>query len=74
MSMAMMTLVDRLVGERGIAALFTEHDMDAVFRFAQRILVMSRGRLIAEGTPEEIRANEQVRAIYLGRSHGRQAA
>ena len=72
--LAMMTLVARLVSERGISALFTEHDMDAVFRFAHRIVVMSRGRLIAEGAPETIRADEQVRAIYLGRNHGGHAA
>ena len=46
--------------------LFTEHDMDVVFEHADRILVLNRGSLIAEGSPEEVRRNAQVRAIYLG--------
>ena len=50
----------------GIAVLFTEHDMDVVFEHADRILVLNRGALIAEGAPEEVRRNPQVRAIYLG--------
>jgi branched-chain amino acid transport system ATP-binding protein len=62
----MMDLVTGLVAARGIAMLFTEHDMDAVFRHAHRILVMNRGRLIAEGTPQAIRENEEVRRVYLG--------
>ena len=50
----------------GVAVLFTEHDMDVVFGTADRILVLNRGRLIAEGAPADIRANAEVRAIYLG--------
>ena len=65
---AMMELVTELVSSRGIALLFTEHDMDAVFRHASRILVMSRGQLIAEGPPAAIRENAEVRRVYLG--HG----
>ena len=61
-------LVARLVRERGIAVLFTEHSMDVVFAVAHRILVLARGRLIAEGDPQSIRANPRVQEVYLGRS------
>jgi branched-chain amino acid transport system ATP-binding protein len=46
--------------------LFTEHDMDVVFDAADRILVLDRGRLIAEGGGDAIRANPAVREVYLG--------
>jgi branched-chain amino acid transport system ATP-binding protein len=46
--------------------LFTEHDMDVVFEHADRIIVLNRGTLIAEGSPAEVRGNPQVQAIYLG--------
>jgi branched-chain amino acid transport system ATP-binding protein len=49
--------------------LFTEHDMDVVFGQADRIIVLDRGRLIAEGTPQQVRSNDAVRAVYLGGSH-----
>jgi branched-chain amino acid transport system ATP-binding protein len=49
-----------------IAVLIIEHDMDLVFRFAKRVTVMVGGALFAEGTPREIEANPQVRAVYLG--------
>jgi len=51
-----------------IAILIIEHDMDVVFRFAKRISVLVRGAILTEGTPDEIAANEQVRAVYLGES------
>ncbi len=60
------TLVKRLVTERGIAVLFTEHSMDVVFAFADRIIVMARGSLIAEGDAAAIRDNAQVQEVYLG--------
>ncbi len=63
---ALMALIRRLTREHGLAVLFTEHDMGAVFSTADRILVMDRGQLIAAGTPAEIRANPRVRAVYLG--------
>jgi len=40
--------------------------MDVVFEHADRILVLNRGNLIAEGTPEQVRANPEVQAVYLG--------
>jgi branched-chain amino acid transport system ATP-binding protein len=49
-----------------ISIMIIEHDMDIVFRFAQHITVLDQGRVIADGTPAEIEANEQVRAIYFG--------
>jgi branched-chain amino acid transport system ATP-binding protein len=52
-----------------VTILFVEHDMDLVFRFAQRISVLSAGELLAEGTPEEISANQRVREVYLGEAH-----
>jgi branched-chain amino acid transport system ATP-binding protein len=62
----LMRLVARIAREQTIGILFTEHDMDVVFEHADRILVLNRGTLIAEGTPEQVRANKDVRAIYLG--------
>jgi branched-chain amino acid transport system ATP-binding protein len=62
----LMRLVARIAREQAIGILFTEHDMDVVFEHADRILVLNRGSLIAEGTPEQVRANSEVRAIYLG--------
>ena len=61
-----MELVTGIVGDRNIGVLFTEHDMDVVFKHADRILVMNHGELIAQGTPQEVRENEKVREVYLG--------
>ena len=54
---------------RDITVLFIEHDMDLVFRFASRIIVMVGGRILVEGTPAEIAADPRVRAVYLGKGH-----
>jgi ABC-type branched-subunit amino acid transport system ATPase component len=51
-----------------IAVLIIEHDMDVVFRFAERVTVMVGGMVFAEGTPREIEANQEVRAVYLGQT------
>jgi len=51
---------------RDIAVLFVEHDMNVVFRFANRIIVMVGGRILIEGTPQEIAADARVREVYLG--------
>ena len=54
-----------------ITVLFIEHDMEVVFRFASRVIVMVGGRLLVEGTSSEIAADQRVREVYLGRSrHG----
>ncbi|MET4245360.1 ABC transporter ATP-binding protein [Bradyrhizobium sp. RT10b] len=52
---------------RDLTLLFVEHDMNLVFRFADRITVLVEGRIITEGTPAEISGNERVREVYLGR-------
>jgi branched-chain amino acid transport system ATP-binding protein len=62
----LIALVKRLVIERGISVLFTEHSMDVVFAFAHRIIVLARGRLIADGDPKSIRDNRQIQEVYLG--------
>jgi len=62
----LMRLTAQIAKAKSIGVLFTEHDMDVVFEHADRILVLNRGSLIAEGSPEEVRRNSQVRAIYLG--------
>jgi len=53
-----------------IAILIIEHDMDLVFRFAQRITVLVQGQVLVEGTPQEIAADRRVRDVYLGEAHG----
>ena len=62
----LMALTRRLVVERGIAVLFTEHSMDVVFAYADRVIVLARGRLIAEGKPAEIRDHPKVQEVYFG--------
>jgi branched-chain amino acid transport system ATP-binding protein len=51
---------------KDLTVLFIEHDMDLVFRFASRIIVMVAGRILVEGTPQEIAADRRVREVYLG--------
>jgi branched-chain amino acid transport system ATP-binding protein len=62
----LMRLARDIARARAIGVLFTEHDMEAVFGHADRILVLDRGALIAEGAPAAIRRDPKVRAVYLG--------
>jgi branched-chain amino acid transport system ATP-binding protein len=63
---ATMIFIKKLADERGLTILFTEHDMGVVFGIAKRISVLHQGTLIADGKPEEVRANEEVQKVYLG--------
>ena len=54
---------------RELTILFIEHDMNVVFRFASRIIVMVGGRILVEGTPEEIARDQRVAEVYLGKAH-----
>jgi ABC-type branched-subunit amino acid transport system ATPase component len=67
---ALMDLVRALMeespAERRLTVLFTEHSMEVVFGYAQRVLVLARGRLIADGTPDEVRGSAAARAAYFG--------
>ncbi len=65
---ATVALVESLWHRRGLTILLTEHDMSVVFRLAQRLTVMHRGRVLCTGAPAEIRGRADVREIYLG--HG----
>ncbi|MBP2670555.1 MAG: transporter ATP-binding protein [candidate division NC10 bacterium] len=62
----LMETVVRIVRERNLTVLFTEHDMDVVFGTATRILVLHQGRVLAEGAPADVRGNPEVQRVYLG--------
>ncbi len=62
----LMQVASTIAREDRIAVLFTEHDMDVVFGFADRVLVLDHGRVIASGSPAEVRADPHVQAVYLG--------
>jgi branched-chain amino acid transport system ATP-binding protein len=59
-------LVHRIARELGLSCVFSEHDMAVVFAVATRITVMHQGRVLAEGTPAEVRARPEVQQVYLG--------
>jgi len=65
-------VIARLSSE--LTILFIEHDMEVVFRFASRILVMVGGRILLEGTPDEVRRDPRVREVYLGKGRHARAA
>ena len=56
----------KLTGGNSLSVLFTEHSMDVVFDFADRIIVMAGGDLIAQGTTEMIKSNQRVQEVYFG--------
>jgi len=60
-------LITKIVRERGVTLLFTEHDMNMVFGIASRISVLHHGAVIASGTPDAVRGNHAVQEVYLGR-------
>lgn len=62
----LMELTKKIVRSQNIGILFTEHDMDVVFNHAERIILLNRGELVAQGTPEEVRQNDKAQKIYLG--------
>jgi len=59
-------LLERIAKERELTLLFTEHDMAVVFSIAQKIAVLHQGRIIADGSPTAVRADAEVRRVYLG--------
>jgi len=63
---SLMALTKELVVERGMGVLFTEHSMDVVFAYADRMIVLARGRLIAQGEPLAIRDDPKVQEVYFG--------
>lgn len=61
-----MDLVRRIAAERSLTVLFCEHDMEVVFGTADRVLVLHQGAPLADGTPDEVRADPEVQRVYLG--------
>jgi branched-chain amino acid transport system ATP-binding protein len=61
-----MDIITSVVRSGGITAVIIEHDMDVVFTYCPRVVAMHQGRILADGTPDEIRGNEQVTANLLG--------
>jgi branched-chain amino acid transport system ATP-binding protein len=59
-------LIARMAHARNLTLLFTEHDMEVVFSISQRITVLHQGKVIADGAPEDVRRDAEVRRVYLG--------
>jgi branched-chain amino acid transport system ATP-binding protein len=70
----LMALVREIAREQKLTVLFTEHDMDVVFDHAARIIVLERGRILSQGSPDEVRNDPKVRESYLGDSFGQNDA
>ncbi len=64
-----MGLVDKLNQDLGLTVLFTEHDMSVVFNHANKVILLNRGKIIIQGTPQEVRDDETAQKIYLGEHH-----
>jgi branched-chain amino acid transport system ATP-binding protein len=65
-TVATVAVIRQVARERKLTIILVEHDMDVVFDLADRISVLHFGQLIAEGTPDQIRANAEVQRAYLG--------
>ena len=63
---ALMQLTRRIAQQRHMGVLFTEHSMDVVFAFADRIVVLAEGRVIADGKPQDVRRDARVQQVYFG--------
>ena len=63
-----MDTIASVVRGEGITAVIVEHDMDVVFKYSNRIVVMQQGAILAQGTPDEIKNNDQVAMVLLGSS------
>jgi branched-chain amino acid transport system ATP-binding protein len=64
-----MDIISSIVRSQKITAVIIEHDMDIIFRYSDRIVVMHEGKILASGSPEEIRRNESVKDAVFGPSH-----